>query len=180
MPPKYTYEQTVSSFWAKVDRNGPIPAHRPDLGPCWIWTGTKGSRGYGNFWYLGATQMAHHVSWWLAVGPIPDGLWILHHCDNRPCVRPSHLFDGTAQDNTDDMIAKGRHEGVRLGRLPKPPRRSRRDGPLHHLATLTTAQVEEVRALAESGLSQRQIGLRYGVRQGTISNIILRKTRRDG
>lgn len=100
-------------FWEKVDRNGPVPPHRPELGACWVWTRATNGGGYGKIG-SGAggeaerTLLAPRVSWDLANGPIPDGLWVLHHCDNPPCVRPDHLFLGTAKDNTRDMIGKGR------------------------------------------------------------------------
>ena len=55
------------------------------------------------------TTRAHRIAWTKANGPIPEGLNVLHHCDNPPCVRPSHLFLGTQQDNMDDMNAKDRH-----------------------------------------------------------------------
>lgn len=91
-------------FWAKVDRN-------PD--GCWLWTGSKSSHGYGQLFSMVGGHRAvlhtHRISWELHNGPIPDGLWVLHRCDVRPCVRPDHLFLGTRQDNTDDMMAKGRH-----------------------------------------------------------------------
>lgn len=83
---------------------------------CWEWVGSKQIGGYGE---LRATRtwkvLAHRVSWQLHYGRIPEGFYVCHHCDNRCCVRPDHLFLGTAQDNTDDMIAKGRQ--IRGGRI---------------------------------------------------------------
>lgn len=74
---------------------------------CWIWQRSKDKNGYG---YIkeGKTKKAHRVSWSIHHGEIPDGLWVLHRCDNPSCVNPEHLFLGTALDNNHDMIRKGR------------------------------------------------------------------------
>ena len=94
---------TVDDFWLRVDKNGPVIY--PELGNCWIWTGSKATLNkYG----------PHRTSWSFIHGPIPDGKYICHHCDNPPCVRPSHLFLGTPSDNVADMLTKGRnrpHDG---------------------------------------------------------------------
>ncbi len=98
-------------FWAKVNREGPIPAHVARLGPCWLWTAST-IRGYGQFKvydnrHQPVESYAHRASWWLAHGEPPTAC-VLHHCDNPLCVRPSHLFLGSRQDNLDDARHKGR------------------------------------------------------------------------
>jgi len=88
-------------FWDKVDKTG----------ECWLWTGAR-RRAYG---YVGNGKGkvvdAQRLAWEITFGEIPEGLYVLHKCDNPQCVRPSHLFLGTARDNTLDMVAKGRHKG---------------------------------------------------------------------
>jgi DNA-binding CsgD family transcriptional regulator len=75
---------------------------------CWTWTGGTSGFGHGAFWDGERQEIAHRFSWRLHHGPIPDGIYVLHHCDNPPCVRPDHLFLGTQRDNIRDASAKGR------------------------------------------------------------------------
>lgn len=104
-----------TAFWRHVDKDGPIPEHVPELGPCWVWTGATNPDGYGVMWTQGKTgrKMAHRLAWEFEQGPIEDDLLRLHRCDNPPCVRVSHLFTGTQTDNVADRHAKGRdgHRG---------------------------------------------------------------------
>ena len=87
-----------SRFWPRVQKTE----------NCWIWTGAKIGDGYGILMINGRRIQAHRVAWALEYGPVPSGISILHRCDNPPCVRPDHLFQGTAKDNLRDMVAKGR------------------------------------------------------------------------
>ena len=109
-----TLATLAARFWAKVDKSGPTPAHRPELGPCWLWTGAT-SDGYGRI-SAGArgagTLRAHRVSYELHHGSLDEDLVLLHACDNRRCVRPEHLTPGTQLENVHDMIDKGRAGGV--------------------------------------------------------------------
>lgn len=95
----------VERFWARVDKSE----------ECWVWTSTKNSQGYGMVIVQSPGDpsiplhiRAHRLSYLLHFGPPPDRLMVLHRCDNPPCVRPDHLFLGTAADNARDMASKGR------------------------------------------------------------------------
>jgi len=72
------------------------------------WSGSRGRDGYGSIHVGPQTILTHRLAWELAHGPIPDGLCVLHHCDNPPCCNPAHLWLGTPADNAADRDAKGR------------------------------------------------------------------------
>lgn len=84
--------ETWLRFWSKVDKNGPLPENRPELGRCWMWLATK-TKGYGKFTPASGNPQipAHRFSYEAIIGPIPDGLQIDHLCKNRGCVNPKHL-----------------------------------------------------------------------------------------
>lgn len=105
--------RTSARFWAKVEKSE----------GCWNWRAAT-VRGYGEFRIGGRSvspMYAHRVSWTMANGPIPVGLLVLHHCDNRRCVRPSHLFLGTVADNAQDASRKGRLPQQRYPELYRGP-----------------------------------------------------------
>ena len=91
----------VDRFWEKVDQSG----------SCWLWTASTDGHGYGVIGVEGGrVAKAHRVSYEIANGSVPDGMWILHSCDNPPCVRPSHLRAGTREDNVQDAKERDRYE----------------------------------------------------------------------
>jgi len=76
--------------------------------PCVVWLGACNSEGYGHFFRDGQYPYVHRAVWEAVYGLIPDGLCVLHHCDNPPCYNLEHLFLGTKGDNIRDAITKGR------------------------------------------------------------------------
>lgn len=160
----YAARPVAERFWEKVSKDGPIPPHKPELGPCWMWTaGINVPRGgYGMFALRkGVIRRAHRIAWELANGrPVPDGLWVLHHCDNPPCVRPDHLFLGTPKDNTDDMAVKGRANVQHGSERPA--------------ARLSEADVTAIRAARAQGAVGAELARQYGVHRTTIYHICQR------
>lgn len=172
-------KQVKPRFWAKVRKTT----------KCWLWCGQKQVSGYGFFSYQGRSQLAHRMAWLLTHGEIPKGLWVLHRCDNKVCVRPGHLFLGTRADNIADMIAKGRHSHgdthpsrLKPEYLPRGeshwekrhPERILR-GEQRPQAKLTVAQVLAIRELRAAGKSLKEIAAIYGIHPGTVSEIALRR-----
>lgn len=92
-------DKALVRFWQKVDTSS----------DCWVWTGSQTAPGWhGIIMWDGRRQTASRVSWQIHNGPIPDGIKVLHRCDNAPCVRPEHLWLGSQRDNMRDCSSKGR------------------------------------------------------------------------
>jgi hypothetical protein len=165
---------------------------------CWEWNGHRNDRGYGLIWHNGRHVRAHRVALILALGSIPDGLLVLHHCDNPSCVRPSHLFVGTQADNMRDMAHKGRgafqldpdkiprgdahrfRRDPELGRQSAAMMRERGDrarGERHGSAKLTAAEVQAIRLAYQSGdVKPTELGRRYGMSRNMIWRIVKGKS----
>jgi hypothetical protein len=123
-------------FWEKVDRRGPDE--------CWPWIRYRNHEGYGHFAITpGRVIGAHRAVWELTVGSIPNGLHVLHRCDNPPCVNPEHLFLGTNADNVQDSFLKKRRKN-------RP-----RSGEQNNNAVLTEAAVREIRQILADGTHKR-------------------------
>lgn len=151
-------------FWKKVNKNGPV---HPTLGTrCWLWTASTYTRGYGQFWTGNSFTSAHRFSYTLEHGSIPEDMDVCHSCDNPLCCNPAHLWLGTAQDNVDDMLKKGRNG--------QPKNENHRD------AKFTNEQVREIRKLYATGkYSRSELARMRSVTVPTIRSIILRMTYRD-
>lgn len=175
MPQSRTIEDLLSQY--TVDANG-----------CWLWNRGRTSSRYGSTTYEGARWLAHRLSYMYHVGRIPDGLHVLHRCDNPPCINPDHLFLGTHTDNMRDSNAKERN-----GSRTRPEKLSRGDahysrtrpeklarGATHGSQTcpeklmrgekaswskLTEDKVRQMRQLHTGGVTSAEIGRMFGVSQ---------------
>ncbi len=156
-------------FWAKVNKNGPII--RPELGPCWLWNGAIRPNGYGAAAVDRRDVNAHALAYQLTYGEVATGLSICHHCDNRPCVRPDHLYAGTPRQNTQDAIRRGRMNVEAFAHNQFHVR-----GEQSPNAVLTESDVLAIRlALANKTATGLALAEQYGVAASTISAIKKRK-----
>lgn len=144
--PEQKFVKRQARFWSKVRVKAPEE--------CWEWTGSKSEFGYGQTRQIinanGRTTLAHRVSWELKHGPIPNDQWVLHKCDNPPCVNPDHLFIGSQKDNMQDCKSKGRMICAK--------------GEMAGNVILTSESVKAMRQAFRSGTqTMRQLGIQYGV-----------------
>lgn len=140
----------IIRFWSKVKIN--------DFFECWEWQGGFFSNGYGAYCYDTRTRKAHRVAWEFTYGKIPSGKIIMHTCDNKKCVNLNHLRIGTVQDNSDDMKRKQRQAY----------------GERNPHAILTSEAVRKIRHLVKSGTSRGILAEKYGVKIGTIDDVMIR------
>lgn len=153
--PSLGYRKPLSEkFWARVNKTD----------SCWLWTGDV--RGGWEGHRYGCVRMGpvristHRLSWEIHFGKIPQGKFVCHRCDNTLCVRPDHLFLGTAQTNQDDCKAKGRSTfGERNGR-----------------AVVTAEIVLMMRLLHRwKGIGGAELGRRYGLHKDSVYSILRRR-----
>jgi hypothetical protein len=139
-------------FWAKVKKGKP--------NECWEWMACL-NNGYGRIGFpIDGVTYTHRLSYILYHGKIPDGLLILHKCDNRRCVNPRHLMVGTIQDNIRDRDAKGRASS----------------GENHFMSKSTWKTIQKIRKEYASGkFFQRELAKKYGYCIEQIRNIITYK-----
>ena len=150
-------DNDLRRFWAKVDKDGPIPNHAPELGRCWEWTACLRD-GYGHFRYCETMWSAHRFGYWIQTGIDPrntDGQWVLHKCDNRKCVRGDHLYLGDEGDNCRDTAE--RYHGFKRDKMD------------HDRA-------DEIRVLYATGdYSQSDLAAKFGLTTSMVGKIILNK-----
>lgn len=147
--------RTQAEFWAAVDQSAGPKA-------CWPWTWATKPSGYGAVYWARRMQIAHRVALLLTVGEPPLGKpYAMHLCDNPPCCNPAHLEWGSAQENSNQMVQRGRHRDISL------------PGELNPRVKLTEAQVLEIRA-SYPGVRQVDLAAKYGVKQVAISRIVRR------
>lgn len=145
-------------FWKYVKRG--------NIDECWSWTAATNCRGYGKFTLDGRRQRANRLAYILGVGPIPDGLYVCHACDNPGCCNPAHLWVGTAKENIQDAVRKGRMK-ANGGSLPH------HCGSSNPVAVLDEEKVLEIRSSDESN---HELARRFGTNDSNISLIRLGKT----
>lgn len=144
-------------FWEKVEVRGPDE--------CWPWLASTTPFGHGQFSFGGKCVAAQRVAWELANNrPVPDGLLVMHSCDNPPCCNPAHLSPGTIADNIRDMWGKGRARAIG-------PRGER----ARH-AKLTEADVRHIRKRLADGVGIRPLSRELGLDRSTIADIDKRRS----
>jgi hypothetical protein len=161
-------DKTGTGFWSNATDEQKLEKLKSEFNRlvikskgCWAWKNRLDKAGYGRLG-KGHKYLAHRISWIIHNGPIPEGLFICHHCDNPACTNPRHLFLGTPKDNSVDCSNKNRkHPSF---------------GVSHYNVKLNEHQVKEIIALIKSKISQRNIALQFGVSPSTIQNIADGKT----
>ena len=152
------HKNTVDDFWDNVDILS--------SDQCWTWNGAQDTDGYGT-WTMGGRRniKVHRMAYELSKGEIPEGLLILHTCDNPPCCNPNHLWVGTNADNMADKMAKGR------GYPPPHPK-----GEAHKDAKLTEKDVLKIRERYSRGnTTLKELAQEYNVTFGLIGHIVNRR-----
>lgn len=147
-----------SKLWDRVER----------VGGCRVWTGALNAQGYGVIRFDKKNYLAHRLAWQFTFGPIPDGLCVLHHCDNPPCADVGHLFLGTKGDNIRDMDRKGRRRS--------PTHKPNCRGETHPVAKLTEDAVLDMRARHLHGHRIVDMAQEHGVHPVTVFDVVHHRT----
>lgn len=141
----------VLRFWRKVEKS--------ESG-CWEWVGSKWNNGYGRFMVEKRRRKAHRISFLLRNGILPSDKIVCHKCDNPSCVNPDHLFLGTVDDNSKDMVSKGRStHGERNGR-----------------SILRESDVREIRSINPTSQQCRELASKFGCHPNAIKQVVKKET----
>lgn len=170
------YRQSAMTFWRNVQKGSEDD--------CWPWMKSRNRGGYGKTSYADRCMGSHRVAYMFAVGPIPDGLWVLHSCDNRLCCNPKHLSLGTPAENSRQMVERQRAAtGERNGHRTSPGRSPRGDqhwmrkqrgiykGEKNPRAKLTSEQVSKIRVAIAAGSRSCDLADEYRVSRSLIWHI---------
>ncbi len=130
------------------------------MSDCIEWHGRPTQNGYARTTIGKRKKLLHRHAWECVNGPIPDGLFILHRCDNRMCYNVEHLFIGTHADNMRDMKEKGRRKG-----------KNKQDGESNPGAKLTARVVHEIRVGRQLGVPQEALAALFAISQSHVSMI---------
>lgn len=144
-------ERQLARFWQQITKTD----------SCWLWTGAKTQRGYGTTRCDDGYELTHRIAWEIQnKTPVPKGLCVMHSCDIRSCVNPSHLSVGTLAENCLDRHLKNRDTS----------------GQNNPNTKLDPESVREIRRLFAMGESKRGLARRFGVAQYTVHLVLLGKT----
>lgn len=154
-------ERQIEKFWSAVSIADPSE--------CWDWAGARFRSGYGNKTVNSKGYLSHRLAYFLANKVDPNELMVCHHCDNRSCCNPSHLFLGTRQDNVDDMVRKGR---VRRGDESSSRRHPEllKRGESHPRAKLSVTDIDAIKSMRLKGISFKAISKIFNVSDSTVCN----------
>ncbi len=145
-------QSTIERFESKIERI-------PECG-CWFFNGGEDKDGYSHFSYMNVSRPAHRISWLIFCGEIPDGISVLHRCDVRCCVNPSHLFLGTQHDNCLDAVMKDRNV----------------KGVTHGMHKLNVEDVKYIRTFADTWASAVLLATKFNHTPENMQMILKRKT----
>ena len=145
---RWQFAKLKKRFFDKVDKRG--------KDECWNWTASTRNSGYGRIGYNGKVVSAHRLSWIIHNGPIPEGKWILHKCDNKLCVNPNHLYAGTPGDNNYDTAKRTSPKSGRISRF-------------------SLEDIQEIKRLYSNRITQKIISEKFGCSRVHITHIVNEK-----
>jgi hypothetical protein len=153
---------------------------------CWEWTGKVGKNGYGTLVHAEKGKrnhlLAHRVMYEIFIGPIPNGKFVCHTCDNRKCINPDHLWVGTHSENMKDAANKGRIPAIGRKHTEETKKkfklrsRPQKKGESSWLSKLKEYDVLRIREMLSKGIKQKYIMNEYGISRSCLYMISVRET----